>query len=122
MCIRDSPWIGDYGQFAIMPVTGEPTYNERERASWFSHKSEVSKPHYYSVYLADHDVVTEITPTERAAMFRFTFPENDSSFVVIDALNDSSYVKVIPEEKKVIGYSTKNRGGVPENFKNYRCV
>ncbi|MDI9603930.1 MAG: GH92 family glycosyl hydrolase [Bacteroidota bacterium] len=119
---QPSPWIGDYGQFAIMPVTGEPTYNERERASWFSHKSEVSKPHYYSVYLADHDVVTEITPTERAAMFRFTFPENDSSFVVIDALNDSSYVKVIPEEKKVIGYSTKNRGGVPENFKNYFVV
>ncbi len=99
---QPSPWIGDYGQFAIMPVTGEPTYNERERASWFSHKSEVSKPHYYSVYLADHDVVTEITPTERAAMFRFTFPENDSSLV--------------------IGYSTKNRGGVPENFKNYFVV
>ncbi len=119
---QPSPWIGDYGQFAMMPVTGEPTYKEEERASWFSHKSEVSKPHYYSVYLADHDVVTEITPTERAAMFRFTFPENDSSFVVIDALNDSSYVKVIPEEKKVIGYSTKNRGGVPENFKNYFVV
>ncbi len=119
---QPSPWIGDYGQFAIMPVTGEPTYKEEERASWFSHKAEVAKPHYYSVYLADHDVVTEITPTERAAMFRFTFPENDDSFIVIDALNDGSYVKVIPEERKVIGYSTKNSGGVPDNFKNYFVV
>lgn len=119
---QPSPWIGDYGQFAIMPVTGKPVYKEEERASWFSHKAEVVKPHYYSVYLAEHDVVTEITPTERAAMFRFTFPENDDSFVVIDALDDNSYVKIIPEEGKIIGYSTKNSGGVPDNFKNYFVV
>ncbi len=119
---QPSPWIGDYGQFAIMPVTGKPVYKEEERASWFSHKAEVVKPHYYSVYLAEHDVVTEITPTERAAMLRFTFPENNDSFVVIDALDDNSYVKIIPEEGKIIGYSTKNSGGVPDNFKNYFVV
>ena len=79
-------------------------------------------PHYYSVYLADHDVTTEITPTERAAMFRFTFPETDSSYVVIDAFDRGSYVKIIPEERRVIGYTTRNSGGVPENFKNYFVV
>ena len=116
---QPSPWIGDYGQFAIMPVTGKPVFDENQRASWFSHKTETAQPHYYSVYLAEHDVVTEITPTERAAMFRFTFPENDSSYVVIDALNGGSYIKIIPEENRIIGYSTKNSGGVPGNFKCY---
>ena len=31
-------------------------------------------------------------------------------------------MKVIPEENKIIGYSTKNSGGVPENFKNYFVI
>jgi len=119
---QPSPWIGDYGQFSIMPVTGKPLFHEEERASWFSHKAETLKPYYYSVYLAEHDVLAEITPTERAAMFRFTFPENENSFVVIDALDMGSYVQIIPSEKKIIGYSTKNSGGVPDNFKNYFVI
>ena len=119
---QPSPWINDYGQFSIMPITGSPDkYLENDRASWFSHKSEVAKPYYYKTYLADHDVVTEIAPTERAAMFRFTFPD-DSSYVVIDGFDRGSYVKVIPEENKVIGYTTRNSGGVPENFKNYFVI
>lgn len=116
---QPSPWINDYGQFSIMPITGELIFDQEKRASWFNHKSEVSKPYYYSAYLSDHDVVTEITPTERAAMFRFTFPENDNSYVIVDAFDNGSYVKIIPEENKIIGYTTKNSGGVPSNFKNY---
>lgn len=119
---QPSPWMNDYGQFAIMPVTGRATFDQDERASWFSHKAEVSKPYYYRVYLADHDVVTEIAPTERAAMFRFTFPESDDSYIVIDAFDKGSYVKVIPSENKIIGYTTRNSGGVPENFKNYFVI
>ena len=116
---QPSPWINDYGQFAIMPVTGKAVFNQDERASWFSHKAETATPYYYKVYLADHDVVTEIAPTERAAAFRFTFPENDHSYVVVDAFDKGSFVKVIPSENKIIGYTTKNSGGVPANFKNY---
>ncbi|MDR0843712.1 MAG: GH92 family glycosyl hydrolase, partial [Tannerella sp.] len=119
---QPSPWINDYGQFSIMPVTGAPVFNEEKRASWFSHKAEIAKPYYYRVYLAEHDVVAEIAPTERAAIFRFTFPENEQSFVVIDAFDKGSSVKVIPGENKITGYTTKNSGGVPENFKNYFVI
>lgn len=119
---QPSPWINDYGQFAIMPITGKPVFNEDERASWFSHKAEVAKPYYYRVYLADHDVVTELTPTERAVMFRFTFPETDQSYVVVDALDRGSSVKIIPSENMIIGYTTRNSGGVPDNFKNYFVI
>jgi predicted alpha-1,2-mannosidase len=55
-------------------------------------------------------------------MFRFTFPENDSSYVLVDAFDRGSYVKIIPSENKIIGYTTRNSGGVPENFKNYFVV
>lgn len=119
---QPSPWINDYGQFSIMPVVGKPEFDEDKRASWFSHKGEIAKPHYYKVYLAEHDVVTEMVPTERAAMFRFTFPESDASYVVIDAFNNGSSIQIIPSENKIIGYSTRNSGGVPENFKNYFVI
>ncbi|MBI9064705.1 MAG: GH92 family glycosyl hydrolase [Marinilabiliaceae bacterium] len=116
---QPSPWINDYAAFSLMAVTGELKFKEEERASWFSHKAETASPHYYQVYLADYDVDVEMTPTERAAQFRFTFPENDDSYVLIDGFHQGSYVKVIPEERKVIGYCRNNSGGVPENFHNY---
>lgn len=119
---QPSPWMNDYGQFAVMPVTGGLVFDQDRRASWFSHKAEVAKPYYYKVYLADHDVTTEIVPTERAAMFRFTYPETNNAYMVLDAFDRGSYVKVIPEKNKIVGYSTKNSGGVPENFKNYFVI
>jgi predicted alpha-1,2-mannosidase len=119
---QPSPWMNDYGMFSIFPETGKLKLNEVQRASWFSHKAEIAKPYYYSVYLADYDVTTEITPTERAASFRFTFPKSDSSHIVIDAFDKGSYVKIIPGEQKIIGYSTKNSGAVPANFKNYFVI
>ena len=116
---QPSPWINDYGQFAIMPITGKVAFDQDERASWFSHKAETATPYYYKVYLADHDVTAEFAPTERAAAFRFTFPETEEAYVVVDAMDNGSFVKIIPAEKKIIGYTTKNSGGVPSNFKNY---
>ena len=119
---QPSPWINDYGQFSLMPVTGKTVFDEEERASWFSHKAETATPYYYKVYLADYDITTEITPTERAAVFRFTFPENEFSSVVVDAFDRGSSIKILPDEQKIIGYTTRNSGGVPENFKNYFVI
>ncbi len=116
---QPSPWMNDYGQFAVMPVTGSLVFDQNKRASWFSHKAEQVSPDYYSVYLADYDVTTEITAAERAAQFRFTFPQSDSSFIVVDAFDKGSYVKILPAERRIVGYTTKNSGGVPANFKNY---
>lgn len=118
---QPSPWMNDYGQFSIMPVIGMK-FNQDDRASWFSHKSEIAKPYYYSVYLADHDITTEIAPTERAAMFQITFPESDSSFIVVDAVDRGSYVKIIPSENKIIGYTTRYARGKMTNFKNYFVI
>ena len=119
---QPSPWINDYGQFAIMPVRDVSHVDENSRASYFSHKSETARPYYYQVYLADHDINVELTPTERAAAFRFTFPESETSGVVIDAFDNGSYIKVIPEENAIVGYTTKNSGGVPENFRNWFVI
>ena len=119
---QPSPWINDYGAFSLMPVRDASKPGERERESIFSHQSEVAKPYYYSVYLADHDIKTEIAPTERAAVLRFTFPDSETSGVVIDAYAGGSYVKVLPDKHTVIGYCTNNHGGVAGDFKNWFTV
>ena len=119
---QPSPWINDYGVFSLMPEVGQPVFDEEQRASWFSHMSEIVKPYYYKVYLADYDIRAEMTPTERACMVRLTFPKTDSASVVIDAFDDVSEVKVISEHNMVVGYSTKNSGGVPKNFRNYFII
>ena len=119
---QPSPWMNDYGQFSIMPVTGRMAFDQEARASWFSHKAETAKPYYYSMYLADADVTAEMTPTERAARFRFTFPQTDSAFVVVDAFDRGSYIKIIPEAQKIIGYSTRYARGKLTDFKNYFVI
>ena len=116
---QPSPWINDYAAFSLMAVTGKLKFEEEERASWFSHKAEVAQPNYYQVYLADYDVVAEVSPTERAAHFRFTFPEADSAYVLLDGFFQGSYVKIIPEKRRILGYCRNNSGGVPDNFHNY---
>lgn len=119
---QPSPWINDYGQFSIMPVTGGKKINQNDRESWFSHKAETATPYYYNVYLADHDVSVELAPTERSAYFTFTFPENDESYIIVDAFDKGSFVKINKENNTIEGYSTKNSGGVPDNFKNYFVI
>ena len=119
---QPSPWINDYGQFSILPITGKPEFDQDKRASWFSHKAEIATPYYYRVYLADYDVVAELAPTERACAMRFTYPESDKSFVVVDAFDKGSYVKILTEKQMIVGYTTKNSGGVPDNFKNFFVV
>lgn len=123
---QPSPWTGDYGVFSLFATVGEKKFREDDRKSWFSHKSETSLPHYYKVYLSDYNVTAELTPTERSCVIRFTFPETTQANVVIDAFARASYIKVIPEENKVIGYSTERIGyenqRVPSNFRNYFVI
>ena len=119
---QPSPWINDYGQFAVMPVRDGSAVDQNKRASWFSHKSETASPYYYKVYLADHDITAEITPADRAAAMRFTYPAGETSAVVIDAYDGGSYIRILPELQAVVGYTTKNCGGVPENFRNWFVI
>ena len=119
---QPSPWINDYGQFSLMPTVGDPVWDENERASWFSHKAETATPYYYKVYLADYDITAEVAPTERAAILRFTFPETEQANVVIDAFDKGSEITVLPGNRAIVGYTTRNSGGVPEGFKNYFVI
>jgi len=119
---QPSPWIGDYGDFSIMPMTGEAVFAWKKRASSFSHDNETSQPHYYSVQLDRYDVLAEITPTMRCSYLRVTFPESGDPVLVIDTHKDGGMVEIFPKENKISGYTRSNRGGVPDNFACYFVI
>lgn len=121
MTHQPSPWINDYGQFSLMPVTSGPFTDEDGRASWFSHKAETATPYYYSVYLADHDTFVELSPTERAAKFRITYPERELSYLVLDAF-DAANASFEVDGRRIIGSTTNNHGGVSDNFRLWFVV
>lgn len=119
---QPSPWINDYGAFSLFATTEELVFDENKRESWYSHKAEISKAYYYRAYLADYNTTVEITPTERAACFRFSYPKTDKAYLVIDAFFRNSHIEVFPKERKIVGYACNNSGGVPDNFKNYFVI
>ncbi|NIA29207.1 MAG: glycoside hydrolase family 92 protein [Actinobacteria bacterium] len=119
---QPSPWIGDYGDFSFMPMTGELKTSYAERASRFSHGNEISRPYYYSVDLLDYGVEAEVAPTARCAQFRISYPDSGDAWLVVDAHKKGSDVQVFPETKMVTGVSRSNHGGVPANFACYFIV
>jgi predicted alpha-1,2-mannosidase len=116
---QPSPWMNDYGAFALFAETGPLVVDEDKRASWFSHKAEQAHPHRYEVYLADYDVTAEVTPTSHAAIFRFTFPEADAAHILLDAFDGGSSVTIDPAHRRITGWTRNNHGGVPDNFRTY---
>jgi predicted alpha-1,2-mannosidase len=119
---QPSPWINEYAAFAFMPVTGELKVTDRERASKFSHENETALPCHYRVYLDRYDASIEVTPTKRCASFRVTYGDQGPAYLVLDAFPGGSNIKILPEERKIIGVSRFNHGGVPQNFANYFVV
>jgi predicted alpha-1,2-mannosidase len=86
--------IGDYGDILFMPFTGElktvsgtksdPDSGYRSR---FSHDNETAHPGYYSVFLKDYDIKAELTVTKRAGFHRYTFPQAERAFIIMDLVH-----------------------------------
>ena len=113
-----SPWTNDYSAFSLMPVSGKLVVNQNDRALSFSHDNEVAKPHYYKVTF-DNQLTTEMAPTERGVFLRFSFVDDQDAYVIVDANNGGSMVKIIPEERKIIGYCKNANHSVTKDFANY---
>jgi predicted alpha-1,2-mannosidase len=113
-----SSWTRDYASFSLMPVSGILVVDQFKRALKFSHEKEVARPDYYRVTF-ENKITTEMSPTERGVFFRFTFPKGKDSYIILDANNGGSMVKIFPEQKKIIGYCRNANRSVPKGFTNY---
>jgi predicted alpha-1,2-mannosidase len=103
-----SSWTNDYAVFSLMPMS-ELVVDENLREAKFSHTNEIAKPNYYKVTF-DNQITTEISPSERGAHLRFSYPAGKKSFLVLDGYTKLSGVKIYPKENKITGYVNNGRG------------
>ncbi|MCR5780471.1 MAG: GH92 family glycosyl hydrolase [Bacteroidaceae bacterium] len=77
----------DLGDIAIMPAIKELGLSRQGLATTFSHEQEEVRPGYYSIVLPESGIRTEITASQRTAMYRFTFPEGSHHHLYVDLEN-----------------------------------
>lgn len=75
----------------LLTQPGTEKHPERGYRSKIKHTTEKAEVGYYSVMLDDYGIKAELTSTTRAGFHRYTFPESDSSRVIIDLLTPSEY-------------------------------
>lgn len=100
-----SPWMGDRQTFQVMPSTaaGKPDASRSARELPFHHDNETARPHHYGVTF-DNGLKTQITPTDHAAMMRFTFPGDDAN-LIFDNVDNRGGLTLDKKTGTVTGYS-----------------
>jgi predicted alpha-1,2-mannosidase len=115
-----SSWTRDYAVFSLMPLTGRLRVGEDQRAAKFSHADETARPDYYRVQF-ENKLITEISPTERGAHLRFTYPKGKKSYLVFDGYTNLSGLKIFPSKGKITGY-VNNGAGFKAGWKSYFVI
>jgi len=115
-----SSWTRDYAVFSFMPLIDELVVDENAREAKFSHANEIAKPDYYKVQF-ENQIATEISPSERGAHLRFTYPKGKKSYLVLDGYTHLSGVSIFPKERMITGY-VNNGEGFKEGFKNFFVI
>ena len=113
---QPSPWMGDYGQFTIMPQTGERLLGAAARSSGYDKESLVVRPDYLRAQLLRYDCTVEVVPTQRCSRMRFRFGGRGEARLLVDCFSQGGSLECSKEEGVLFGCSRANRGGVPEGF------
>lgn len=105
-----SPWMGDRQTFQLMPSAagGTPDPARTARALPFRHENETARPHYYGVTF-ENGLKAEITPTDHAAMMRFTYPGADAA-VIFDNVTEQAGLTLDAATSSFTGWSDVKSG------------
>ncbi|MFD3438566.1 GH92 family glycosyl hydrolase [Streptomyces sp. NPDC058685] len=105
-----SPWMGDRQTFQVMPsaLAGTPDTDRDKRALPFRHENETARPHYYGVTF-ENGLKAEMTPTDHAAMMRFTYP-GDNASILFDNVTKEGGLTLDPATRSFSGYSDVKSG------------
>jgi len=84
----------DLGDFLIMPTTGALQINPGTAAnpksgyrSAYSHANEVAQANYYKVKLDDHNIIAELTTSQRVGFHQYTFPKSSDAHIILDLMS-----------------------------------
>ena len=115
-----SSWTRDYMVYSLMPVCGELRVDQYGRAAKFSHDNETARPNYYSVAF-ENGIKAEMSPVERGAHLRFSFPKGQNSYIVLDGYTGMSAVSIDPKGRRITGY-VANGGVAHKGLRNWFVI
>ncbi|BCY11269.1 GH92 family glycosyl hydrolase [Actinoplanes sp. L3-i22] len=107
---QPSPWLGDYGQLQVMPMTGAVKATPDARKSTFSHANEVARAHYYKTRLDTYGITAEMAPTDHAGVLRFTFPATSEAVLLFDTTDSNTGSFSVDTAARTISGYTDHRG------------
>lgn len=116
---QPSPWMGDFAHILMTPVTG--TYFKGDVFSYQSSyrpEEAIFQPHYLKIKQQRYQITTELTPTERGASLKLTYPQKDDPGFILQAPGKSSY-QLDVETSTLTGFISNFSGCLDENFKLY---
>ena len=117
---QPSPWMDDYGSLVLMPQTGPLILPAERRGSCIRQEDSVLGPDYMKLRLLRYQITCEMTPTERGALFALEFPGGAvGNRLIIEPQKGDSEATVLMNERRVVGFTRGNSGGVPANFACY---
>lgn len=130
---RNSHWINggctqDYGSMTLMPLLDTLKCQPEDRASSFRREKEISTPYYYSVRLDDYSILSEMSATSRAGIFRFTYDKAGKGYLVVQPNSDEGegFIEYDPERNEIRGFNPVHRiyqgWGEPAGYSGYFIV
>lgn len=100
------------GPATLMASTGEVATDAAAYASDFDHDFETATPYYYEAALASWGIQAELTATNEAGYYRFTFPASAHGHLVLE-LGDGGELEV--EGDRAVGGSQRIAGSPQRN-------
>lgn len=76
--------VSDYGDILLMPTMGQPSLNNKEYSSTFSHQNEKASAGFYSVKLDKHNIDVRLTASTRVGFHEYTFNESGQANIILD--------------------------------------
>jgi predicted alpha-1,2-mannosidase len=115
-----SPWMGDWGEFVLMPQSGGLKMDPDDRTVDYDATTAVLHPDYEKLDLNHGAITAELTGSERCGVFRLNFHQSTSGRLILDTCGGSD-LKV--EGRTIYGISRASSGGVvKKTFASYFVV
>ena len=93
----------DFGDIMIMPTMGNPSIDNKNYSSKFSHQNEKATAGFYSVKLDKYNIDVRLTASTRVGFHEYTFNSNGQANIILD-LNHRD--KLLYGEVKIIDNKT----------------
>lgn len=120
---QPSPWMDDYGALVLMPQAGPLLIPADERSSCIRPEDSVLGPDHMKLRLWRYQIGCEMVPSDRGALFALEYSgEGGANRLILEPPKGESRATVLMSERRVVGFTRGNSGGVPGNFACYYAM